>query len=181
LSASSQFYISKAASLALSDAAEALGIHPVIKWPNDILTEKGKLAGILIEHSIAASWIRHSITGLGLNLNQTTFPSFQVPATSVKLETGRDTDVAHTARLVADCFMKRYRDLKDGNTGTLDRAYTERLFRAGIPSRFRSGEKRFTGIIRGVNESGELVIEQGDRERIYGHGAIHLEEGPGTF
>ena len=181
LSASSQFQLSKVASLALSDAAEALGIHTVIKWPNDILTEKGKLAGILIEHSIAASWIRHSITGLGLNLNQTAFPPFPVPATSVKLETGQDTDVDETARLVADCFMKRYGYLKEGNAGALDRAYSERLFRAGIPSRFGSGDKRFTGIIRGVNESGELVVEHGGRNRVYGHGAIRLEEGPGTF
>jgi BirA family transcriptional regulator, biotin operon repressor / biotin---[acetyl-CoA-carboxylase] ligase len=179
LSASSQFQLSKVASLALSDAAEALGIHAEIKWPNDILTEKGKLAGILIEHSIAASRITHSITGLGLNLNQTAFPPFPVPATSVKLETGQNADVDRTARLVADFFMKRYGDLKEGNTGILDRAYTERLFRAGIPSRFESEGMRFTGIIRGVNESGELVVEQGGRTRAYGHGAVHLEEGPG--
>ena len=180
LSASSQFHLSKVASLALSDASEALGIRPVIKWPNDILTEKGKLAGVLIEHSIAASRIKHSIIGLGLNLNQSEFPSFPVPATSVKLETGQDADVARTARLVADCFMKRYRELREGNAANLDREYADRLFRAGIPSRFRSGELHFTGIIRGVNDHGELVVDQGGRNRVYGHGDVQLEEGPGT-
>lgn len=180
LSASSQFQLSKVASLALCDAMGTLGIHPEIKWPNDILTEKGKLAGILIEHSITANRIRHSIIGLGLNLNQTAFPPFPVPATSVKLETGRDADVALTARLVADCFMKRFRELKEGSFGSLDQGYTERLFREGIPSRFTSDERQFTGIIRGVNESGELVVEQEGRRQAYGHGAIRLEEGPGT-
>jgi len=46
LSASAQFHLSRVASLALCDTLETLGVDPVIKWPNDILTRKGKIAGI---------------------------------------------------------------------------------------------------------------------------------------
>lgn len=179
LSASRQFHISRVASLAICDALETMGIDPVIKWPNDILSDTGKLAGILIEHSIAANRISHSIIGLGLNLNQTEFPRFQVPASSVKLETGKDTDVAGTAGLVIDCLMKRYQGLKEGVTDSLEEEYAERLFRIGVPSRFTSGEGSFDGIIKGVNQYGELVVACGGESRAYGHGTISLEGGPG--
>ena len=46
LSAKWQFHLSRVASLALCDALENLGIDSVIKWPNDILSGKGKIAGI---------------------------------------------------------------------------------------------------------------------------------------
>jgi len=175
LSAKWQFHISRVAALALCDVVELLGIDPVIKWPNDILTGKGKIAGILIENGITAGNLSHSVIGIGLNLNQTTFPSFQVPATSVCLETGKRVKVSETGSLVGDHLMRRYQSLKEGHISLLEQAYLERLYQAGVPSMFVSGDDLFEGTIRGVNEFGELMVESGAGIRSYGHGAIKLE------
>jgi len=175
LSASSQFHLSRVASLALCDALDTLGIPSVIKWPNDILTERGKIAGILIEHSITASHISRTVIGLGLNLNQTEFPDFRVPATSVHLETGRPVDVTEFGELVESRLMNRYRELKEGQTGPLEKEYLERMFMAGEPALFKTGEELFEGIIRGVSGYGELMVESEGGTRTFGHGTISIE------
>jgi BirA family biotin operon repressor/biotin-[acetyl-CoA-carboxylase] ligase len=175
LSAKWQFHLSRLASLALCDVLETQGISALIKWPNDILTEKGKIAGILIEHSITAKIITHTIIGMGLNLNQTDFPTFQVPATSLALETGRSVDVTTLGELVEDSLMSRYHDLKEGRTEKLEREYLERLFMVGLAASFEAGEENFQGRIQGVNDFGELMVERDGEIRAYAHGAISME------
>lgn len=175
LSASQQFQLSKTVSLALVDVLETLGIDAYIKWPNDILSSRGKIAGILIEHSITAGKISHTVAGIGLNLNQTEFPDFPLPASSLRLESGKHTDVAEVGELVEERLLSRYQDLKQGKTGRLEKEYLEKLHKAGISASFRSPGGTFRGIIKGVNEFGELLVLQGDEIRTYGHGSIHLE------
>ena len=86
LPATRQFDISMAISLAI---CEALGQHLLqpesrnvasngdlsIKWPNDIYWRNGKIAGILIEHTLHGNVITNSIIGVGLNVNQRVFHS----------------------------------------------------------------------------------------------------------
>ena len=175
LSASRQFHLSRVASLALCDVLEILGIDAEIKWPNDILTGKGKIAGILIEHSVTAGTISRTIIGLGLNLNQTVFPSFQVPASSVCLETGKVSDLAGVGELVETCLMSRYHALKAGRTEQLEKEYLERLYRAGVPTVFKTGEEVFEGAIAGVNDFGELMVEHKGEIRTFGYGAISMD------
>lgn len=62
------------------------GIEAWIKPPNDIWVGKKKICGILIEHSLRADRISWSIIGIGLNVNQTTFPSDLPNPTSMSLE-----------------------------------------------------------------------------------------------
>lgn len=73
--AARQFHISMAFSLAI---CEALGQHigdVSIKWPNDIYWRNGKICGILIENTLQGAFVKDSIIGVGLNVNQRTFKS----------------------------------------------------------------------------------------------------------
>lgn len=73
-----QFSLSMAVSLAIVEALDGIVPTPSllkIKWPNDIYYGNKKLAGILIENSIAGQNIARSIVGIGLNVNQTAFLS----------------------------------------------------------------------------------------------------------
>ena len=58
-----------------------------IKWPNDILSENKKIAGILIETSLKNGRLNDFIIGIGLNVNQKTFKNLP-NATSIKKKTG---------------------------------------------------------------------------------------------
>lgn len=68
-----QFTLSEIASLALLKALNKLSNGFSIKWANDIYYKDKKIAGILIENSIQRDFIKHSVIGIGLNVNQETF------------------------------------------------------------------------------------------------------------
>lgn len=172
LSASSQFYLSRAVSLALCDLLHAFHIRSRIKWPNDIMTGRGKIAGILIEHGVAGQSLTHSIAGIGLNLNQTLFPPFEVPATSLRLETGLVEDPGRMAEMLHGYLQQRLKQLIDGSFEKMDREYLDLLYRVGETSLFISGNRSFQGIITGVNEYGELLVNEGDITQAYGFHAI---------
>src|SRR4030066_1133212 len=71
-----QFYLRLAVSLGLLAAIRTHISSPLfVKWPNDILAEKDKLAGILIENVVSGNAIKQSVIGIGLNVNQEQFPS----------------------------------------------------------------------------------------------------------
>ena len=175
LSASKQFHLSRLASLALCDVLVALDADPVIKWPNDILTPKGKIAGILIEHGITAGKISHTLIGIGLNLNQSDFPLFPTRASSLIRETGKPADVLEVGELIQAALMNRYQSLKEGGSSLLEKQYLEKLYRLGIPTVFKAGEELFEGCIRGVSDFGELKVESKGEIRVFGHGAISME------
>lgn len=174
LSASKQFHLSRLASLAICDVLQAMGVENHIKWPNDILSHRGKIAGILIEHSITAGFISHTIVGIGMNLNQADFPAFSVPATSLRLESGKLNHVIQVGELLEDRLQSRYHTLKDGMTAGLEREYLEKLFKAGVPVLFECQDGSFEGIIKGVNDFGELLVERDGKIRAYGHGSIGM-------
>ncbi len=66
---SNSFRIMTHAAVSVCRTAEEFGIRPEIKWPNDILADGGKLAGILIENGFKGGGIGYSIVGIGLNVS----------------------------------------------------------------------------------------------------------------
>ncbi|MBM4164575.1 MAG: biotin--[acetyl-CoA-carboxylase] ligase, partial [Lentisphaerae bacterium] len=75
--------------VALTIERIAPGLRPLVKWPNDILLNGRKVCGILCEMEAEADRIRRVVCGIGVNLNQTTFPAELAPrATSLALESG---------------------------------------------------------------------------------------------
>jgi BirA family biotin operon repressor/biotin-[acetyl-CoA-carboxylase] ligase len=163
-------------SVAICEVLDSLGTIPVIKWPNDILCPGGKVAGILIEHGISGGSISHTIAGIGLNLNQSEFPEFPQPASSLFLETGRLTVPKEFAEKLVERILIRYQKLKIGEGRALMKEYLHSLFRLGERSMFKAGGDIFEGIIRGVSEYGELLVEREGELSPYSHGEIILKE-----
>jgi len=176
LSASKQFHLSRVVSVAICDVLESHGAPAMIKWPNDILCARGKIAGILMEHGISGRSISHTIAGLGLNLNQSEFPGFPQPASSLFLETGRKIVPREFAEILVARIRIYYQKLKDGGEVQLEKEYLQRLFRNGETSRFEAGGNVFQGIIRGVSDFGELLVEREGELDSYAHGEIFLKE-----
>ena len=81
-----QIAISQITSLAVVDFLKLHGIDARIKLPNDIYVGNKKICGILIENSICSNNMKWSIIGVGINANQTTFPSSLPNPTSILLE-----------------------------------------------------------------------------------------------
>ncbi|KAA3642483.1 MAG: biotin--[acetyl-CoA-carboxylase] ligase [Bacteroidetes bacterium] len=80
-----QFLISQCVALGLKNYLDSLAVGKVeVKWPNDILINRRKVAGILIENTVEGKLISNSIIGIGLNVNQTQFETYERAAISLK-------------------------------------------------------------------------------------------------
>lgn len=174
LSVSDQFLLSKAVSLSIRDLLNDFSISALIKWPNDILTSSGKIAGILIENSLTGRQISHSIVGVGLNVLQKKFPVFPHPATSMALETGWEPVLSTVEAALFVHIEKRYNQLEKGESDPLSREYLEALYRLNEDSFFSDGKHEFRGMITGVNRFGELEIKTGQGIHSYGFHQVRM-------
>ena len=101
-----QFLISEAVSLAivhaLEDAASDMLGRFTIKWPNDIYYEDKKVCGILIEHVLLGDGIKHSVVGVGMNVNQEVWVSGAPNPISLKQITKMQYDVDDLLKKVVE-------------------------------------------------------------------------------
>jgi BirA family transcriptional regulator, biotin operon repressor / biotin---[acetyl-CoA-carboxylase] ligase len=154
-----QFFISMAISLGICDFADNYIKGSKIKWPNDIYINDDKIAGILIENSILTGNLESSIAGIGLNLNQEEFSASVPNPVSLKMLTGKDYDKAVCLKELLKCLDDRYRQLLYGSRDQLKNDYLSRLYRLNEWNFYRSEDKFFRGMIRGISEYGRLKIE----------------------
>ena len=80
-----KFDLNKIASLSVCELLCYFGLNAYIKWPNDIIVNDKKICGILIENIISNNIIKKSVIGFGININQTKFKKYNIPATSLKI------------------------------------------------------------------------------------------------
>ncbi len=92
LKASDALAVTSIMALGIRDYLFSKGIEPWIKWPNDIWVGEKKICGILVENTIYSGMIDFSIIGVGLDLNQTDWPSELPNPVSLKDLTGIDYD-----------------------------------------------------------------------------------------
>ncbi len=137
-----------------------------IKWPNDIMTGKQKISGILIENSVKGKLINHSVIGVGINVNQKKFKDLP-NATSLFIETGLEFSLNSLAKRLAEIFSKNF-FLFDKNEDDLLECYNSQLFLKNKDSNFKGlDNKSFAGKIICVNEKGELRIWKNNNEYFY--------------
>lgn len=137
---------------------EHCGEQVSIKWPNDILVNDEKIAGILIENALRGSKIINSILGIGINVNQTQFSDYEPVATSLKILNHHDTDILQLFDQLSGQLAKWYSLLKLGHYRQIREAYQKCLYRKDIPAMYIAGNTPFTGIIKGVTDDGKLEI-----------------------
>ena len=160
LSPSEQFLISECVALGVCDALMHYGIEAQIKWTNDIYIGDRKLAGILIEHKLQGSALARTVAGIGLNVNQKAFSDDLPNPISMAQATGREFDREEVLQTVATSLMARYEQLREGGVKELQADYHQRLYRLGQEHCYALPDGgRFRGIIRGVEPTGALRIE----------------------
>ena len=107
LRASDALAVTSIMALGIRDYLHTKGIEPWIKWPNDIWVGEKKICGILVENSIRAGRVDFSIVGVGLDVNQTDWPSDLPNPVSLKELTGREYDIREELRQLSDALAKR--------------------------------------------------------------------------
>lgn len=157
-----QFYLNMMTSLAITDCLQKyVGDRLKIKWPNDIYYDHSKLCGILVLNNLKVNKIQSSAVGIGLNVNQTEFKDGR--AASVKSINGKTWDRMELLRELVSAMEARYFQLKDQEFTRLRRAYLDRLFWKDEWHTYKDEAGEFKGVIIGLNESGQLMIQREDR------------------
>jgi BirA family biotin operon repressor/biotin-[acetyl-CoA-carboxylase] ligase len=158
--------ITLAAGLGVADAVAKAGAQPVLKWPNDVLVDGRKLAGILTEMSTRGQRVQHIITGIGVNLGSQSFPAeLGERATSLALlglSIERERFVAELLASLEHWFDRFF----TGGVAALADAWLARADRSRV--RASSGGRAVEGAILGLDPDGCLLIEDdtGARHRI---------------
>ncbi|HNI43252.1 MAG: biotin--[acetyl-CoA-carboxylase] ligase [Chitinophagales bacterium] len=95
LLANEQFMLSQAMALAMYDFAKTIlpNENVLIKWPNDLYVGQQKLGGMLIENVLQQQYLKTSIVGMGINVNQTAFAANIKNPTSLKNISKQDFDI----------------------------------------------------------------------------------------
>ncbi len=154
-----QFMLSKVIALGIYDFLSFLKIENVqIKWPNDILVNGKKIAGILIENTLKQNKIGTSIVGIGLNVNQSTFPN-EIKATSLKNELGVEPEIKEVLSNLLIHLEKRYLQLRAHHFKQLNEDYLAHLFGYQKPMLYQRGEQQKEGIIVGISTLGKLQLQ----------------------
>lgn len=165
------FQLSKAVSLALLQAVQRFipDKRLQIKWPNDLLLEGKKVAGILIENQLEGSTLKSGIIGIGLNVNQAFFsPELNPKACSMRQYVSMDLDRDAILSTFLEQFSYRYHELQQVQYERLDRDYYDQLYgyQETIPLADTDGS--FEGQIIGLDPQGRLAVQKGEALRYYG-------------
>lgn len=167
--------LSFVAALAASDAVSALApSHSInVKWPNDVLAEGRKIAGILLESAssggAAPGWL---VTGIGINLAahppDTEFPATSLPALGVTPPLPEDA-----LRHLAASFAKWYEVWRVDGFAPIRDAWLARAAGLGTRIRARLQNGELFGVFEGIDMSGALLLrETQDRVRTIAAGEV---------
>ncbi|HEY9168164.1 MAG TPA: biotin--[acetyl-CoA-carboxylase] ligase [Lutibacter sp.] len=155
-----QFYLSMAVSLGLLAAVRSHISSPLfVKWPNDILADKDKLAGILIENIISGNLIKQTVIGIGLNVNQEQFPATIGNITSLKRLAGKSFDKDLLLEDIITSIQNFVGYIEQREFQKLKELYLKSLYKFQKPTMFKDNKGTiFLGKIIDVFEDGKLVI-----------------------
>ena len=158
-----QFLLSAAVATAIIRALDAFSLPDLkLKWPNDIMSAKRKIGGILIENVITDGRIGASVIGVGLNVNQEVFEGLPT-AGSMRSVSGGEFDLDHVLEVVLQELERTLISLKGKNSEDILKAYKNRLFRRRVLSTFQLPDQTFfSGMICDVTPSGKLVVKTED-------------------
>lgn len=144
---------------------DATGLAPTIKWPNDVLVGRRKLAGILAEgvHGHASAAVHSVVLGFGLNVLSAAYPTDLADrVTSLESELGRSVDRAHVCAATLSALATRYDDLLAARyDAILDawRARAPRARHARVHWDTPGGPQAGTTV--GIDDDGALLVKTG--------------------
>lgn len=162
LAVSEQFVLSQAVALALHDTMLHYGIDVRLKWPNDIYVGNKKLAGVLVELDCCGAFVEQAIIGVGININQESFPVMDRIPVSMKVLQGREFVLDNVLETVLESFSNHYSILRYGDRESITTRYTELLLGLNEQCTFIDKDGRFKAVIEGVEPYGHLIVRRGD-------------------
>ena len=171
--------ITIAAALCMSEILDSFsGRETKIKWVNDLYLPGKKIAGILTEGSMEFETrsLQYFIIGIGINVNTAAFPEeLEGIASSLSLETNKHYLRNEIIARILDA-MEGFFLLTVTNPAFLIDAYRRKMLYIDEQIEVHRGNETFTGILRGINDKGHLLIEKDGTLLTQNSGEISIRE-----
>ncbi len=150
------------AALAVGMSIENLFQLPVeMKWPNDILINGKKVAGILCESVSQGNRITKLVIGIGINVNQPHFPGkYRIPPTSIKTEFKREVSREKLLSEFVNLFEEMIDRIKNEPQKVLN-DWKDRCKMLGGKIKIVIEDKEEFGTFDDIDENGFLLLKQG--------------------
>ncbi len=153
-----QFRISIHVGLAIIHTLDQYGIPDLaLKWPNDIMSGQRKICGVLIENKLRGQEIVHSVIGIGLNVNQESFPGLP-NAVSMKQIIGEEVDLDTLLLEIRESLQREFKANEQQKWKLLRERYEDILFQLGNWVEFKEDGENLMGLLKGITQTGQLNI-----------------------
>ncbi len=151
----------------------------MVKWPNDLVSGRKKVGGMLTEASIDCDQVRSMVFGIGLNINSSSenFPKeIRANSTSLKDLSGTEWRIHEiAAKLIKVCMKSCQECLLEDTGDQLQKDWKEMDFLKGKKVSIQSGKDVFSGSAHGIDETGGLIVKlKNGRQKIAHAGEVSL-------
>lgn len=168
------------AALALSDALRALlgpGPRLALKWPNDVMLNGGKVAGILLESSGQGGQVDYLAIGIGVNLAAVpeAVEATALPPVSVRGETGLDLAPETLLDALAAAFARREAQLAAQGFAAIREAWLAEAAHLGQTVTARTVSETVTGTFDTLAEDGSLILLSAQGRRVIAAADVYFE------
>jgi BirA family biotin operon repressor/biotin-[acetyl-CoA-carboxylase] ligase len=168
-------FVNLTTAVALAVAIENLyQLRTEVKWPNDILINKKKVAGILIETSLQGESIYKMVIGIGININQAVFNGeFRIEPTSIRNELGQNVE---REKFLSEFFniYEEYMEKMIKNPEYILKEWRERCYSIGESVTVTQGENVKYGIFEDIDEKGALILRLQNRKEKINFGDVSV-------
>lgn len=157
-------------------------VNADLKWPNDVLIGGRKVCGILTEMNAEATRVRYIVVGIGINVNQPSFPKqLAAEATSLRIATAREWSRVDLAAALLKSLNQEYR-LLTGNVGAARASILQRFalhssWVKGKKVRIEENGSRIEGISEGLDDRGFLLVRAKDGLKTVFSGSVRAIDG----
>ncbi len=151
---------------------EYAGDETRIKWPNDIYWRDRKAGGLLIENIIRSENWLFAVAGIGLNVNQISFPEDLHRATSLRQITGKAFDAVELAKELCSFLEQRYESLKAGNEKQILYDYRRAMYKLDEYVTFKKNGLLCKALVKGITADGLLMVEADNKKQEWLWGTV---------
>ncbi len=159
------FLLVAAIGVGLCEGVErATGLRPQVKWPNDLLLDGRKLAGVLCESRLGGAGLHHAVVGFGLNINTraadlSEMPPGALPPTSLAIAHGAALPHLPTVAALLEAIDDAYDLLWTGREEEIRARWETRLAGRGGLVRVVTASGEREGRFVGVGPDGALLLD----------------------
>ena len=161
--------------LSIERGLQNFQIQTSFKWPNDILLDRKKMGGVLIESKVKGTLVNKLIIGIGLNINESKDEldsSISEVATSLHIHSGK---IFQRERILAAVLNEMEQIIEEfpKNIDKICENWITNCDHLDKKIQFHSGSDVISGVFKGLGENGSAIIKTNQSEQEFHSGEIY--------